>query len=76
MSYEFLGIYKEYKVYTGARHKDDVPYHDPGAIYLVPTGTGNYWMLVNGRICGSCNTDYRVEEFDEPEPQLDNIKKF
>lgn len=66
MHYSFLGTYKDYNVYKGPRSKDDVPYHDPGNIYLVPTGDGNYWMVLNGRICGTCDSRYCIEEFYEP----------
>ena len=66
MPYKFLGTYKNYNVYKGARSKDDVPYHDPGNIYLAPAGNGNYWMILNGRICGTCDSRYCVEEFYEP----------
>lgn len=69
MRYKYLGTYKDYKVFTGARNKNDVAYNDPTSIYLVPTGTGNYWMLINGRICGYCDANYCVEEFNDPAEQ-------
>jgi hypothetical protein len=79
MSYKFLGTYKGYDVYKHPYTAHAREYPSDGNIYLVHSGDG-YRMVLNGVPCGYCDSQYCVEEFEEPQIEEFNssycVKEF